>query len=387
MKIILALALFLVLTAPYASAQDGSAVAPAAGGSADGSVATSSAGSAVTPPAPPETATSTLAIPDSRATTTPGTVTPKPFDPAQGKPALDPVPNYPTPTPTTPSEHSDIPRNVGITSGTTEGANDESDATGTILAIVASILGAGALFGAANAVLRSKKGNPSRGSGSFSVRSSSEQSDAENEADGRCFNIKKLMEEKLKELTDLRGQLESKAMEAARGAVKDAAKGTAAETALVAIERAEKEYARLKMLYEKCMIEVSAENYKGVIIEESLENKEVLKKVKIVSTKIEQVTEEYKTPWISQWTLHTVELAKSRAADIVEEVSTSLDRNHAWYADFKNDTRHYIVFRDKVFFVDRKNKEQYDEAKRYGISLGIPEYQVDFAPDVKVWER
>ncbi len=195
------------------------------------------------------------------------------------------------------------------------------------------------------------------------------------------------MEEKLKELTDLRGQLESKAMEAARGAVKDAAKGTAAETALVAIERAEKEYARLKMLYEKCMIEVSAENYKGVIIEESLENKEVLKKVKIVSTKIEQVTEEYKTPWISQWTLHTVELAKSRAADIVEEVSTSLDRNHAWYADFKNDTRHYIVFRDKVFFVDRKNKEQYDEAKRYGISLGIPEYQVDFAPDVKVWER
>jgi hypothetical protein len=37
--------------------------------------------------------------------------------------------------------------------------------------------------------------------------------------------------------------------------------------------------------------------------------------------------------------------------------------------------------------IDRKSKEQYDEAKRYGISLGIPEYQVDFAPDDKIWER
>jgi hypothetical protein len=33
------------------------------------------------------------------------------------------------------------------------------------------------------------------------------------------------------------------------------------------------------------------------------------------------------------------------------------------------------------------NKEQYDEAKKYGISLGLPEYQVDFAPDIKEWER
>ena len=48
---------------------------------------------------------------------------------------------------------------------------------------------------------------------------------------------------------------------------------------------------------------------------------------------------------------------------------------------------YYIIFRDKVFYIDRKSKEQYDEAKRYGISLGIPEYQVDFAPDDKIWER
>ena len=35
------------------------------------------------------------------------------------------------------------------------------------------------------------------------------------------------------------------------------------------------------------------ENYQGVIIEESLENKEVLKKIKIISTKVEPITDEH----------------------------------------------------------------------------------------------
>ena len=128
-------------------------------------------------------------------------------------------------------------------------------------------------------------------------------------------------------------------------------------------------------------------NYKGVIIEESLENKDILKDVKISDTKIEEVVEEHKTPWIKQWTLHTVEILENQAKDVAEKISKVLDSKHDWYADFKNDTHHYIIFHDKVFYIDRKNKEQYDEAKRYGISLGIPEYQVDFAPDDKIWER
>jgi len=128
-------------------------------------------------------------------------------------------------------------------------------------------------------------------------------------------------------------------------------------------------------------------NYKGVIIEESLENKDILKDVKILETKVEEVTEEHKTPWIKQWTLHTVEIPENQAKDVAEKISKLLDSKHDWYADFKGDTHHYIIFRDKVFYIDRKSKEQYDEAKRYGISLGIPEYQVDFHPEVAEWER
>lgn len=40
-------------------------------------------------------------------------------------------------------------------------------------------------------------------------------------------------------------------------------------------------------------------NYQGVIIEESLENKEFLKKVKIISTKVVKVTKKHKTPWLA----------------------------------------------------------------------------------------
>ena len=128
-------------------------------------------------------------------------------------------------------------------------------------------------------------------------------------------------------------------------------------------------------------------NYVGVIIEESLENKDILKDVKISGTKVEEVVEKHKTPWIKLWTLHTVEISENQVASVAEKISKALDSEHNWYADFKNDIHHYIIFRDKVFYIDRKSKEQYDEAKHYGISLGIPEYQVDFAPDDEIWER
>lgn len=127
--------------------------------------------------------------------------------------------------------------------------------------------------------------------------------------------------------------------------------------------------------------------WRGVIIEESLENKDILKKVRILGTKIEQVTEKHKTPWVSRWTLHTVEVPETDAGAIANELAVSLDRVHPWYADFRSKTHHYIIFRNKVFYIDRKSKGEYDEAKRYGISLGIPEYQVDFHPDVAAWER
>ena len=80
--------------------------------------------------------------------------------------------------------------------------------------------------------------------------------------------------------------------------------------------------------------------------------------------------------------MHTVEIPENQTTKIAEKISHAFDPDHAWYADFKNELHHYIIFRDKVFFVDRTNPAQYEEAKQYGLSLGIPDYQLDFSPEV-----
>lgn len=66
-------------------------------------------------------------------------------------------------------------------------------------------------------------------------------------------------------------------------------------------------------------------NYKGVIIEESLENKDILKGVAILATKVESVIKKHKTPWLKQWTLHTVGVVEDKGDEVAEKISESLD--------------------------------------------------------------
>lgn len=108
----------------------------------------------------------------------------------------------------------------------------------------------------------------------------------------------------------------------------------------------------------------------------------------MVSTVVEPVTEEHQTPWIPQWTMHEVRVPAAKAILVAERLSHALDPEHSWYADFKNDTEHFVIYRNRVFHItDRSDKAQYDAATAYGISLGIPAYQVDFSPHLATWKR
>jgi len=90
--------------------------------------------------------------------------------------------------------------------------------------------------------------------------------------------------------------------------------------------------------------------YRGIIIEESLEDRGVLHSFRVLETRIEAVTERHNTPWVRQWTLHTVEIPDEAAAAVAEKLRAALDPVHAgsWYADFKNEATHYIVFHNRV---------------------------------------
>jgi len=121
-------------------------------------------------------------------------------------------------------------------------------------------------------------------------------------------------------------------------------------------------------------------NFKGIIIEESLENKSILKNniIKILKTDIQKVSSKDRTPWLKKWTIHTVEVNENKAMEVAEKISNILDKKHNWYADYKNKEYHFIIFRNKIFCIKRENQDEYEEVKKYGINLGIPEYQLDF---------
>jgi hypothetical protein len=124
-------------------------------------------------------------------------------------------------------------------------------------------------------------------------------------------------------------------------------------------------------------------NYTGVIIEESLENTTVLDMVEILNTRVAKVVEKHQTPWLEQWTLHDVEVSDKHADKIAKQLSESLESEHEWYADFKNNEIHYIIFKNKIFKVNRENQAEYEAVTKYGISLGIPDYQVGFTAEKK----
>ncbi len=107
--------------------------------------------------------------------------------------------------------------------------------------------------------------------------------------------------------------------------------------------------------------------YKGTIIENSLNNKDILKKVRINKT------------WKDgDWILHSISLDE----DQIPELSNSLDNGpwyiHLWYQG-KDDVK--VIYKDKVFDIKFSDKSTWTDAVEHGKTLGIPEEQLDFPID------
>ena len=117
-------------------------------------------------------------------------------------------------------------------------------------------------------------------------------------------------------------------------------------------------------------------NYQGTIIEESLTNKEILERVNIISTRSQPVTTEQQTPWLTQWTLHNIEVDDSEADTLASELSRALDSNHGWYIDYRNTAYHYVIFKNRVFKITRNKKTDYEAMIKYGLAVGTPHYQL-----------
>ena len=200
-------------------------------GSADGTTPPASDPSSPIPPETPGGATTPPTEPASSGTTPAPTPSATPTTPTPPRPT-------PKTQPKTPINQATIPTPVlPMQTLNNEPALEPSSSQSLILwALGAVALGTLGFFGLN---LRKKK-----------------KQDEKND-DKKCGNIKKLMEDKLNELTDLKGQLASLAKGEANKQIKNAVAGTKTGEILVLMENGKKEYERLKKLYEKCILDFS----------------------------------------------------------------------------------------------------------------------------------
>ena len=109
------------------------------------------------------------------------------------------------------------------------------------------------------------------------------------------------------------------------------------------------------------------ENYKGIIVEESLKDNRILNSLNIA--KIQITTEENPK---ERWHLYTVDISEKEIYKIMNLIKNK------WYAHFWKDKTMIVIFKNKEFKFDYDNKSSWKPAVDYGLSLGIPKEQLDF---------
>jgi hypothetical protein len=102
--------------------------------------------------------------------------------------------------------------------------------------------------------------------------------------------------------------------------------------------------------------------YQGTIIEQSLSSTDILKTFKVVKT------------WTDDdWILHDV-VVDDEDISIVQQAL----REGSWYIHVWHDDEMVIIFKEKIFRVNRFDIGTWNDAIEYGLSIGVPREQLDF---------
>ena len=109
--------------------------------------------------------------------------------------------------------------------------------------------------------------------------------------------------------------------------------------------------------------------YHAVVIEQSLANKKVLGNFKILGTKHS-----------GEWDLDILEIEDLAEAIKIIQPEMVSDKPFYWHIYDDNNSL-IVVFREKLFKFDPKDKSTWAKAQEYGAKLlGIPSKQLDFYP-------
>lgn len=189
----------------------------------------------------------------------------------------------------------------------------------------------------------------------------------------RCDSIKELLEQKKRELEAMiKSWPQDQAKKIIEGKIiEELEKNDETRKILEIKNKYDKAKGFIEMLekrYDLCTLSLPGAgeaSYRGTIVENSLNDKEILKNIKIQKTKNDE-----------DWVLHDVSVNEKQ----IEKFGRYLN-NGPWYMNFWKDNKEdmIVVFKDKSFRIKYSDKRTWQEAIEYGKTLGIPEEQLDFS--------
>jgi len=112
--------------------------------------------------------------------------------------------------------------------------------------------------------------------------------------------------------------------------------------------------------------------WKGVIIEESLNNPSLLNNINIVNTEKTKLENDIQS---KVYNLHKVEVDNDNLPTTLESISSNI--NNPFYAHLVNGDTIHVAFPNKIFTAKRNNRKSFNTIKNYGKSLGIPKEQLN----------
>lgn len=110
--------------------------------------------------------------------------------------------------------------------------------------------------------------------------------------------------------------------------------------------------------------------YKGIIIEESLDDNRALNGLDVIGI---HITGQENPP--ERWHLYTVMVNEEE----IERLSKSI--NYSWYMHFWHNRRVIVIFSSERFEFDYDDKSSWKPAVEHGLYVGIPLSQLDFPID------
>ncbi len=110
--------------------------------------------------------------------------------------------------------------------------------------------------------------------------------------------------------------------------------------------------------------------YKGIIVEESLNDNRIINDFKIISFRISKD----ENP-ADRWHLYTVSVTHEDIARLSDNIKPR------WYMHFWKDKDVVAIFQGKKFEFNYDDKTSWAPAVEHGLSIGIPKEQLDFLID------